>query len=278
MIQSHETVITDDNYHGFLRRGGYGLIPRDMQSFPTGGYSSCVTYIAVRDKIPLIPWSDMPGMIAEKVAKKTQISDMRNVGMADGSKVPHLQQGNSNYCWFYAATHGLMLNRILYNQPYVLFSPHAGACKMKNFANQGGWSAHAAEWISKNGVPTVDKWPHQSRSKQYDNAETWKEAQLYRTTEGFIDLDSPHYDRDLSFQEVLTLMIYGIPCPVDFNWWTHAVLGMDAVDAFPSRPANDPLRYGMRILNSHPNDVQVLTGKKAQPDNACGMRAPVLSA
>ncbi len=210
MIQSNEIVITDDNYQSFLAPNGYGLVPRDMSAYPVGSYSGSVTYGAVRDKIPLIPWKDMPDLIKEKVSKKTQISDLRNIGMPDGTKVPHLQQGRSNFCWFYAATHGMMLNRILYNLPYVQFSPHAGACKMKGFSNEGGWSAHAAEWITKNGCPTTLRWPHQSWSRQYDNAETWKEAQLYRTTEGFIDLDAPYYDRDLSFQEVLTLLIYGI--------------------------------------------------------------------
>jgi hypothetical protein len=275
MILPNEIVIDDDNFQRFTAPNGYGLVPRDMTAYPTGGYSTCVAYGAVKDVIPLIPYADMPELIRERVEKKMQVSDLRNIGL-NGSKVPHLQQGNSNFCWAYGAVHGLMLSRIISNLPHVELSPHGVACKIYNFSNRGGWSAHAAERIAKTGCPTTKTWPMRSFSRANDNAETWAEAQLYRTTEGWIDLDSPHYDRDLSFQEVLTLLIYGIPCPVDFNWWGHAVCGMDAVDAFPSLPATDPNRYGMRILNSHPTDVAVLVKSKARPDNACGMRAPLI--
>jgi hypothetical protein len=277
MIQPGEVVIDDDNYEKFLQLSGYGLIPRNFETHPTGGYSTSVTYGAVRDTLPLIPFADMPELIAERVAKKMQLSDLRAVGL-NGSKVPHLQQGNSNFCWAYGAAHGLMLSRIVANLPYVELSPHSIACKIYGFANRGGWSAHASEFIAKNGCQTTKTWAMRSWSRANDNAAAWQDAQLYKTTEGWIDLDAPHYDRDLSFQEVLTLLIYGIPCPVDYNWWGHAVCAMDAVDAFPSLPATDPSRYGIRILNSHPTDIAVLTKGKARPDNACGMRAPLIVA
>lgn len=275
MIQNGEIVVTDDNLDQHITNDG--LVKRPLDLFPVGSYGSCVAYGAVKDKLPLIPWADMPELIRERVAKKMQISDLRNVGMPDGSKVPNFFQLDSNFCWCYSAVHGMTLSRVMSGMPFVRFSPHALACKIKNFRNDGGWSAHAAEEIAKRGCPTVAKWPHASWSRQYDNAETWAEAQLYRTTEGWIDLDAPIYDRDLSKQQVLTLMIYGIPCPIDVMSMGHAMCGMDAVDAFPHKAANDPDRYGIRVLDSYPNDVRVLTGRSARPDNACGMRAPLLS-
>lgn len=276
MIKPGEIVVTDDNLDQHIVNGG--LVARPLDQFPIGSYASSVTYGAVKDKIPLIPYADMPELIRERVSKKMQISDLRATGMPDGSKVPNFHQLNSNFCWCYAAVHGMMLSRVMSNLPFVRFSPHALACKIKGFKNEGGWSAHAAEKVSTIGCPSVAKWPANSFSRAYDTAETWKEAQLYRTVEGWIDLDAPVYDRDLSKQQVLTLMIYGIPCPVDIMPMTHAMCGMDAVDAFPSKSPNDPDRYGIRVLDSYPNDVRVLTGRSSRPDNACGMRAPLFSA
>lgn len=275
MIQNGEIVVTDDNLDKHVTHSG--LVARPMEQYPVGGYSTSVTYGAIKDKLPLIPWADMPELIRERVAKKMQISDLRATGMPDGSKVPNFHQLNSNFCWAYSAVHGMMLSRVMGNLPFVRFSPHAIGCKIKGFRNQGGWSAHAAEFISKNGCPTVEKWPHASWSAQNDNAATWAEAQLYKTTEGWIDLDAPVYDRDLSKQQVLTLLLYGIPCPIDVMVLGHAMCAMDAVDAFPNKAANDPDRYGIRELDSYENDVRVLTGRSARPDNACGMRAPLLS-
>lgn len=275
MIQSGEIVVTDDNLDKHITNDG--LVARPLDLHPVGSYASSVTYGAIQDKLPLIPYADMPELIRERVAKKMQISDLRATGMLDGSKVPNYHQLRSNFCWCYSAVHGMMLSRVMNGMPFIRFSPHALACKIKGFKNEGGWSAHASEELSKRGCPTVDKWPHASFSRQYDNAETWKEAQLYKTIEGWIDLDAPIYDRDLSKQQVLTLMIYGIPCPIDVMSMGHAMCGMDAVDAFPSKSANDPDRYGIRVLDSYPQDVRVLTGRSARPDNACGMRAPLLS-
>jgi hypothetical protein len=277
VILPNEVVIDDDNYTKFLRPGGFGLIPRPMDAYPVGSYATSVTYEAIKDALPLIPWADMPELIRERVSKKMQISDLRNVGL-DGGKAPNFHQGNSNFCWFYAAAHGLMLSRVMDNLPYVRFSPHAGGCKIKGFANRGGWSAHAAEFIAERGCPTVKTWPHQSWSRSNDNAETWAEAQLYRTTEGWIDLDAPEYNRDLSKQQTLTLLIYGIPCPVDIMQMGHAMCAMDAVDAYPSKSATDPSRYGIRVLDSYPQDTRILTQSMSTPSNACGMRAPLIVA
>jgi hypothetical protein len=275
----NEPVIDDDNFHSVVQPGGYGLVPRDMSAHPTGSLDGCVTYGAIKDEIPLVPWSDMPTLIAEKVAKKTLTSDIRLA--MPGGPFTNLDQGNSNFCWAYASTHAMMICRMLASLPTIYLSGHAVGYKIKGGRNQGGWSAHSAEFIMKNGVPSVNAWPAQSWSSSLNNDTTWNEAKKYRFAEGFIDLDAPEYDRDLSFQQLLTLLIWNIPCPIDLNWWGHAILAVDPVDAFPNLPATDPSRYGVRILNSWKNwgdrGMGVLTKSKARPDNACGMRAPLLS-
>lgn len=275
----NEPVIDDDNFHSVTQIGGYGLVPRNFDAYPTGSLDGCVTYGAIKDDIPLVPWQEMPALIAEKVSKKTLTSDIRLA--MPGGPFTNLDQGNSNYCWAYASVHALMICRMLSSLPTVYLSGHAVGYKIKGGRNQGGWSAHSAEFIMRNGVPSVNAWPAQSWSASLNNETTWNEAKKYRFAEGFIDLDSPHYDRDLSFQQVLTLLIWNIPCPVDFNWQGHAVCAVDPVDAFPNLPATDPNRYGVRILNSWKNwgdrGMGVYVKSRARPDNACGMRAPLLS-
>lgn len=279
ILHPNEPVIDDDNFHLVTRLGGYGLVPRDMQAHPTGSLEGCVTYGAIQDQIPLVEWSDMPDLIREKVSKKTLTGDIRLA--MPGGPFTNLDQGNSNYCWAYASVHAMMIARMVANLPTVYLSGHAVGYKIKGGRNQGGWSAHSAEFIMKNGVPSVERWPQQSWDRSKDNSETWADAKQYRFSEGWIDMDAPVYDRDLSFQQLLTLLIWNVPCPVDYNWWGHAVLAIDPIDAFPSLPATDPSRYGVRILNSWRNwgekGTGVLVKGKARPDNACGMRAPVLS-
>lgn len=285
MIRPNDFVITEDNYIERCRinetQQAFGLIPRPMESHPVGSYAASRTYGSIRDELPLIPWSDMPERIKELAATKSLLSDYRNVTL-NGQPFPALNQGNSNFCWAYASVGAVMMLRASHNLQCVRLSGHAVGCKIKGFRNQGGWSAHSTQFITENGVPSVLTWKEQSFSQANDTSQAWEEAKLFRIVEGWIDVDSPVYDRDLSFQQVLTLLINRVPVPSDFNWWGHAVVAIDPVDVYPSKPANDPSRYGVRILNSWSDSygergTAVLTGKKAVPDNAVGPRAVVFS-
>ena len=285
MIRATDYVIDESNYNdrlvSYLPERGRGLVPRDMEAYPVGSYEGSVPYSAIKDKLPLIPWADMPELIRERVANKTQLSDMRNTFL-DGKPMPYHPQGNSNFCWSYAAVHALEGQRMKNNLPYVPLSPHGVGCKIFNYSNRGGWSAKATAFIMREGAPPETHWPQQSWSRSHDNERTWQEAKKYRFTEGWIDYDAPDYDRDMTFQAVLSCLIWLNPIPADFNHMSHAVCLYDAVDAFPSLPATDPNRYGVRFLNSWKgwgdNGMGVLTKRLARPDNAVCPRAPVLSA
>lgn len=146
----NEPVIDDDNFHSVTRLGGYGLVPRCFDTHPTGSLDGCVTYGAIKDDIPLVEWADMPALIAEKVSKKTLTSDIRLA--MPGGPFTNLDQGNSNFCWAYASTHAMMISRMLASLPTVYLSGHAVGYKIKGGRNQGGWSAHSAEFIMRNGV------------------------------------------------------------------------------------------------------------------------------
>lgn len=222
----------------------------------------------------------MPEMIADKVANKSQLSDIRN--LAYGSPYAAYDQNGQGFCWFYSGTAALTILRAKANMPYVRLSAHAGACKIKNFRDEGGWGAAGLDFQMKNGVPSVEYWAEKSMNRKYDTAETWENAKLHRVAEGFIDLDAAAYDRNLTFQQVLTCLLRNIPVITDYNWWGHSVCAFDAVDVSPNKSNRDPSRYGVRIMNSWTNNwgtngTGVLTGSKAVPNGATAPRSVVVS-
>ncbi|EFX61833.1 hypothetical protein DAPPUDRAFT_120886 [Daphnia pulex] len=248
MLRADDYVIDDANASNREGGGVRGLIPRNYSANPVGSYEGSVTFDKLNDELPLIPWEDMPDMIAEMVANKSLLSDIRNT--AYGSPIPSLDQNGEGFCWFYSGTGGIMLLRAKANMPYVRLSAHAGACKIKNFRDQGGWGAQGLDFQRQYGVPSVEFWPEKSMDRRYDTQATWDNAALHKVSEGFIDLDAAQYDRKLSAQQVLTCLIRGIPVIADYNDWGHSVILMDPVDAFPNLSNRDMMRYGVRGWNS----------------------------
>ena len=280
MIRADDYVIDDANASERLQGGTFGLIPRNYSANPVGSYEGSTTFGALNDELPLISWSEMPAMIADKVANKSQLSDIRDT--AYGKPFPALDQNGQGYCWMYSGTAAVMLLRAKANMPYVRLSAHAGACIIKNFRDQGGWGAQGLDRLRSHGQPSTDHWPEKSMSKAYNTPSTWENAALHKVSEGFIDLDEAQYDRNLSFQQVLTCLLRDIPVIADYNHWGHSVCLMDAVDVSPNKPASDPRRYGVRLLNSWRDSwgtrgTGVLTGTKAVPNGATAPRAVVLS-
>lgn len=279
MLLANDYVI-DDAHESRLDGGMRGLIPRNYSANPVGSYEGSVTFDALNDELPLIPWEDMPSMIADKVANKSQLSDIRNT--AYGSPFPSLDQNGQGYCWMYSGTAAAMLLRAKANMPYIRLSAHAGACIIKNFRDQGGWGAQGLDRLRSHGQPSVEFWPEKSMNRNNNRPEVWENALLHRVTEGFIDLDAAQYDRKLSFQQVLTCLLRNIPVIADFNHWVHSVCLMDAVDVAPNKSNRDESRYGVRLINSWTDNwgakgTGVLTGRKAIPDGATAPRAVVVS-
>ena len=155
----------------------------------------------------------------------------------------------SSNCWSYSPVSGLTLLRAIGNQPHVRLSAHAVACRIKNFRDEGGWGALALDFLMESGVPPEALWPAQSMNRKYDTPEVWAAAADYRVLDGWIDLVQSVYDRNLSIQQTGTLLLSNVPVVIDLNHMAHSMLGMDLVDAYPSRRATDPRRYGVRFWN-----------------------------
>lgn len=236
-----------------------GLIPRDLKT------QGPVMVGAKPAEIPLIPRSEWSARIAEAVATKSQLSDIRN--RADGGKpFKSLDQNGQGYCWAYGTTAAVMLLRAKANQPYVRLSGHSVGCKVKGFRDEGGWGALSLDFIKQYGVAPVDAWPEKSMSRSNDRPEMWAAASKFRVSEDWMDLQSPVYDRDMTFDQLATLLLNRVPVVCDFMWWGHCVVAMDLVEV-------ERGSFGVRILNSwtdnwEDNGTSVITGNRATPDNA----------
>jgi hypothetical protein len=259
-----EPIIDDDPsslVHAYPPHTARGLAPRDLTEFPP-------ELFAPPTDLPLIPrweWSDR---LKDQAAAKARLSDVRNTA-DNGRPFPNLDQGPVGYCWGHSTAHAVMLVRAVNNQPYVPLSAYAVCSILKRGRDEGGWCGLSAKFIREVGIPSQKFWPQGHRSLSLDTPEMRANAALHRTTEDWVDLTRDVYDQNLTFDQVATCLLTGIPCAVDFNWWGHSVCALDLVEV-------EPGSFGLRILNSWANwgenGAGILRGTKAIPNGAVALR------
>jgi hypothetical protein len=265
-----ELIIGDDTYiPPSMMDGtfGRGLVPRDMASFPVGSF-------APPADIKLIPRSEWSERIKEMESNKSRLSDIRMRGDA-GRMIPSLNQTDVPYCWSHGPVAAVILMRAVMNLPYVPLSAYGVGYTIKRGAMEGAWGALAVDFIKDRGIPTAADWPHKSARMRPDSDPIWQKAKEYRITQGWVELQAPVYDRDLSFDQVMTCLLNRIPVCADFNFWGHHVVLLDPVEVSPGQ-------FGVRLWNSwgdqwENNGMAVLTGRKAIPDNATAPSVVVAS-
>jgi hypothetical protein len=238
---------------------GHGLVPRDYATYPAEMF-------APPTEIKLIPRSEWSARIKDQEKQESRISDVMK-----GAGVPCLDQGQVGYCWAHSSTGAVMAVRALNGQPTVPLSAYAVAATIKKGADEGGWCGLSAQFIREKGVPSQQLWPQGDRSyRKYDKADVWANAALHKVTEDYVDLTRDVYDQNLTFDMVASCFLSGIPVAVDFNWWSHSVLGCDLVET-------EPGAFGLRIRNSWgaswgEQGFGILKGSKAIPDGAVALR------
>ena len=282
MIDPSELIIDDSNWQEHTvapiidgQQMAFGAVPRDYSRHPVGSYGTIEPFA-----IPLIPRKDWSRRIRDMEQSQSRLSDLRMIGNG-GNPIPSTNQGNRGYCWAHSPVSAALLDRARDNQPYAPLSAYAIACKVKNYRDQGGWNPQAVEFLIKTGCPTSATWGQQSVNPANDNARTWQEASRYKLTEGFMDLSPPIYDRNLTFDQLMTCLLLRIPCPVDLMWWRHSVCAADPVEFDASLALSDINRWGVRIWNSWSDawgtlGMGVLRGSKAVPDGATACKVMTL--
>lgn len=277
-----EPIIHDGNYQAYVGESEWvggnlkakGLIPRSLSEHPVGCFKGIAAPFDTAFKE--VPKSDWEARCKENAAQEMQLSDMRMRGVSNGGQmIPSLDQNGQGYCWMYSTTMAIMMTRMKMRLPCVRLSAHAGACMVKNFRDEGGWCGLSMEWHTKTGVPSVDFWKEKSMSRSYDKPETWANAARHKVLEGWVDMTSEVYDRHLSFNQVVSLLLCGIPVAADFNWWGHSVCLLDAIWVDGT--------IAIRGINSWTDGwgekgMFILQGNKAVPDSAVAPRVIYASA
>lgn len=251
-----EIIIGDDTIVDVPEGKAMGCIPRDWEQYPHGS----LTYARPFD-LPLVPESEWQARLDAQIATKSQLSNVRNMGMF-GQPIPSRDQDGKGYCWAHSSVSAALIVRAINNQPYVDLSAFSVACPIKNFRDEGGWGAESLEWMAVNGCATSQFWPQQSMSQANLNDAEKANAKLHVYSE-WMDLDPGQMKAQL-----VTCLLMGIPVVTDFNWWSHSVCTIDLVSLSP---------FTTRIWNSwgdswSENGTGLLTGNKAMPDSAIAPR------
>jgi hypothetical protein len=238
---------------------GHGLVPRDYSVYPAEMFDPPAN-------LSLIPRSEWSARIKEQEREKSRISDV----LLDAG-VPSLDQGPNGYCWGHSTVGCVQALRALQHEPYVPLSAYAVCATIKRGANEGGWAGLSAKFVREKGVPSQALWPQGDRNyRKYDRPEVWSSAALHKITEEWTDLTRDVYDQNLTFDQLATCLLSGIPCAIDLNWWSHSVMACDLVEV-------ESGSFGVRIRNSWGDGwgetgFGILQGSKAIPDGALALR------
>ncbi len=242
-------------------RKGHGLKLRDWKEHPED-------FLAPPSEIKVYSKNDWSAMLAEKKAKKANLSDYRTWDALD--------QNGQGFCWMYSGTGCVMVARSVGGQPYVRLSAHAGACLVKSFKDEGGWCGLGLKHLKDKGQPSIEFWAEKSMDRRYNTPQTWENALLHRVTEDYVDLTRQVWDQNLAFEQVATCLLNNDPCCVDMNWWGHSICALDLVEI-------ERGSFGLLILNSWSNawgdkGTGILRGSKAIPDGAVCIRTVTAAA
>lgn len=262
------SIIHDTTNNDILNPQGLGK-GYDPSQVPSSTLSMQHLFGDAPGQLKIIPQSEWPARCKEQADLQSSVEHIRMRGNY-GKIIPALDQNGQGYCWAYSTTGAVMMLRALGNLPYVRLSGHAIGCQIKNYRDEGGWGALSADWVMKNGVPSVDFWKEKSMSRSNDTAEMRANALSHLVTEDWSDQSVSPYDRNLTTEQYATLLLNNIPVISDFNWWSHSVLAIRWCQI-------ENGSFGPKILNSwtdswEDNGMSILQGSRGRPDGAVALR------
>lgn len=257
-------IIDDSTDPDFLFAPQYarGAEPRDYAVDPPEMFDA-------PSAMQLIPESDWSFRIRDQNQFE---SSCAHVWKRSGAQ--YLNQSSWGYCWAHSVTHAVMAARLMQNLPHVPLSAFAVAATIKQGRNEGGWCGLSAKFAREKGIPSQAAWPQGRADWQtFDKPEVWADAAKYKVTEDWYDLTKPVHGQVMTWQQVATCLLSGVPIAADFMWWRHSVAALQLVEV-------EPGSFGLLILNSWQdwgdNGFGILRGSRARPDAAVAIRSTTL--
>lgn len=242
----------------------FGLVPRDYTQYPQEMFGSPNEI----DVIDPTEWD------ARFDAQEEAESSLEHIFLRGGKPAfINLDQNGQGYCWAYSNGHAAMIARLRDGLPLVRFNPHATACFIKNYRDEGGWCGLAAKFAGLNGWAEEGtgpgQWPLHSMSSRYDTPALRAAMAKYKTDEEWRDLTKQDWDHSLTSKQLATCGFNNIPAPSDFNWWGHSVCQIRWVRI-------ERGSWGPLILNSWKgwgrHGLAVLRGSQAVANGALAIR------
>jgi len=173
-------------------------------------------------------------------------------------------QDGLGYCWTWSGTGCMMTTRAAEDKPLQYLAPVSMGF-LVNWRNAGNYLSSYIKGAREKGVCPADDWDEvnsTNRSSRY-----WEEKNQRDKYRLDLVWDTR---RSAMTQHCVSILCYGRSLYIAYNWWGHALelVGIRM----------DGSKMEWLISNSHgEDDVIVLTGSRAIPDEAYGFISTVLA-
>lgn len=258
---------------GFLRNGDVGemstgCIPRDYDIDP----------VAMSDSPAGMKLYDPSEYDAVFDEQEEQESSLEHIYLAGGKPAFRLlDQNGHGACWAYSTGHAIMLDRMKRNYAPIRINPHATFAIIKRGRDEGGWCGLSGKFGREHGYAVEGngpgQWPLHSRDLKFDTPALRANMAMHKVEEDWYDLGRKEWDQTLAKNQIATLGLSNVPCPVDYNRFAHSMCMMRFVRF-------EPGAWGVLVLNSWPTWGYYGLGVLAEmyPNNAIGIRSTTPSA
>ena len=160
-------------------------------------------------------------------------------------------QNGLSYCWAYSIAQCVMAIHQIMGLLQVQLAPES-LSELTGGRNAGYYCDKAMQYVMRNGIA-----PREYVSQYELNQRKWKPGWQdargnFRVLEGF-----DGGARNI-WAETISVLLYGWPCYVGYDWWRHAVM-LDGI-------VLDGNKIGVHAVNTHgPGKDVALFGSKAVP-------------
>ena len=148
-------------------------------------------------------------------------------------------------CWIYGTTGAVeAVRRVQGFKEWVELSPESAGGPITGYRSRGGYGEEGLKYGSSVGFAAQTLWPRQKIGGPSNiTAEVKASYENHKIGEWFDGKTN-------SLNQLWSLLLMGMPCPLGLNWWGHLIYACDVV---VDRAANKIV--GTRIRNSHGKDA-----------------------